>query len=131
MTTAQLTLKKDVTGTFLSGTLADAVKELPYGKYHVYIQRYGYHITTGQRKLFWMWMTVLEDWSGSTKQEWHDYFVNKYLQPLATGISVISTVAMTKFMEQIAAECASEWGVSLPFPEEDGIDELIYEYMYR
>lgn len=126
-----LTLRKDQESISIDGSVADAVRDMPNGKYHIYIQRFGYHITSGQRKLFWMWMTHLEYWSGSTRQEWHDYFVAKYLAPMYTGISVISTVAMTHFMEQIAAECASEWGVELPFPQEEGIDQFIYEYQYR
>lgn len=127
-----LTLRKSTRGSSLDKSLVDSLEALPNGIYRIYITEVGYVTTAQQRKLFWMWMTYLENWSGSTKIEWHDYFVNKYLSPEKHGISDISTKAMAQFLNQIEAEAVREWNVLLPLPKDREVyNQFVMEYKDR
>ena len=123
-------LKKSSWGIKSDKSLKEIVNDLPIGTYNIFVTEVGYITTSSQRKLFWMWMGLLEYWSGQPRTDWHDYFVNKFIPPYKHGISDISTRAMTHFMKQIQAECATEYGVALPLPEDKGYNEFVLEYQH-
>lgn len=126
----KLTLRKSPYGMKADRSIKEIIENLPIGSYNIYITDVAYRTSTPQRKLFWMWMNELERWSGQPRQDWHDYFVGKFIEPGKHGISDISTKAMTHFMTQIQAECATELGVNLPLPEDSGYNEFVLEYQY-
>lgn len=66
-------------GVVLNRSLMGVVNSLPEGKYNIYIVEQEGVSTVAQNKLFWMWMTCLERWSGECRVKWHDYFVNTFL----------------------------------------------------
>nr|DAG54597.1 MAG TPA: Putative HNHc nuclease [Caudoviricetes sp.] len=126
----KFTFVKSPYGARLDKSLADALENLPIGRFNIYVTDVAYRTSSPQRKLFWMWMTELENWSGQPRKDWHDYFVGKFIPPDKHGISDISTKAMTHFMLQIQAECASEYGINLPLPEDNGYNEFVLENQY-
>lgn len=126
----KLKLTKSSYATRLDKSIVKTVEDLPIGTYNIFITDVAYRTSVPQRKLFWMWMGELEYWSGQPRKDWHDYFVNKFIDPDKHGISDISTKAMTHFMQQVQAECSSEFGVTLPLPEDNGYNEFVMEYQY-
>lgn len=103
----------------------------PDGVYNIYISEVGYTTSVPQRKLFWMWMGCLEYETGTERKKWHDYYVKKFLPPEKHGISDISSKAMHHFMEQIKADAATEYGITLPLPSDLDYNDFILEYKYR
>ena len=126
----KIMLKKSAWGIKSDKSLKEIVDNLPIGTYNIFVTEVGYITTSSQRKLFWMWMGLLEYWSGQSRIDWHDYFVGKYIPPYKHGISDICTRAMTHFMQQVQAECAAEFGVTLPLPEDNGYNEFALEFQH-
>lgn len=127
----KLTMKKTAKGTSIDKPLSKAVEDLPDGVYNIYISEVGYTTSVPQRKLFWMWMGCLEYETGTERKKWHDYYVKKFLPPEKHGISDISSKAMHHFMEQIKADAATEYGITLPLPSDLDYNDFILEYKYR
>lgn len=126
----KIELKKSSWGTKVNKSLKEIMDSLPIGTYNLYVTEVGYITSSSQRKLFWMWMAQLEYWSGQSRLDWHDYYVNKFIPPYKHGISDISTRAMTHFLHQIQADASSEYGVILPLPEDRGYNEFVLEFEY-
>lgn len=125
-------LDKSARGTRLSESLVDAVESLPEGNYNIYIERRGYVRSVSQNKLFWMWMTQLEYWSGTPRKVWHDYYVAKFLPPGKKGTSGLSRDAMSHFMNQIQADTQTEWGMTLPSPDDiDTYNAFVGEFIFK
>lgn len=128
----KITLKKSARGLTYDKSLRELVNDLPYGTYNIYVAEADYKTTASQRKLFWMWMGCMEQWSGTSRIEWHDYYVKKFLPPYKHGISDISTKAMYEFMEMVQSDAITEWGVTLPLPRDlDIYNEFVLEYKNR
>lgn len=124
----KIELRKSSWGMKTDKSLKEVVADLPIGTYNIYVTEVGYITTSSQRKLFWMWMTQLEYWSGQSRIDWHDHYVNKFIPPYKHGISDISTRAMTHFMRQVQADATAEYGVILPLPEDSGYNEFVLEF---
>lgn len=122
-------IKSSCEGTVLSRSLVETIDGLPDGKYSIYIVKKGEIASVPQLRLFWMWMTYLEYWSGESRLKWHDYYCDKFLQEEMRSTRNISTVALTHFMEQIKADAQVEYGVLLPSPRDQEIyNEFVYEF---
>jgi len=81
--------------------------------------------TLDQNAGYWLWMTYLEDQTGSTKMDLHDYFldrhpifkeieVNNKISMVRIGTSQANTKQMSIHMNEIDIEVSSEWGIMLP-----------------
>lgn len=129
----KLTLVKNgYEGTVLSRPLVPIIDNLPDGKYNIYIVKKNQISSVPQRKLFWMWMTYLEYWSGESRVKWHDYYCSLFLAPEDRSVRCLSTVAMSNFMQQIQADALTEWNVNLPSPEEnEAYNEFILEFQNK
>ena len=111
------------------------------GVYTVKITRKVEPRTIPQNSLMWMWFKCLEDDTGTDKQEWHDYYCNKYLARQAEiggklytitgGTSSLNTVQMTDFMNKVQADAATEFGVTLPLPSDRYYSEFVSHYKHR
>lgn len=127
-----LRLEKTAWGKVKTDTpIEEAIKELPVGSYLVVFEKRGSLRTIPQNNLFWLWMTALEDFSGTSRVVWHDYYCRRYLPP-DTGTSSLSREAMRNLMDNIQADALTEWGVTLPSPEDEALYlEFIQNYRYR
>lgn len=124
--------KSVIGGARLSASLVETIDELPNGQYDILIEKRGYVRTLSQNRLFWMWMTELEYWSGTPRKKWHDYFVSLFIPPYRNGTSDLSTEAMKHFMNQVHAEALVEWGVELPLPDDsDMFYDFVDEYKFK
>lgn len=120
-------LEKNAFGaTKLSASLVDTIEALPFGKYNIMFEEVHYVRTPSQNRLFWMWMAQLEYWSGTPRKVWHDYYVALFIPPYKHGTSDLSIEAMTHFMEQVHADALTEWGVTLPLPDDS---DMFYEFV--
>ena len=107
------------------------------GRYTITIAREDDPRTIPQNKLMWMWFGLIAKDSGSSRQEVHDYFCQKYLDKPVTlfGNTVpghqetkkLTKEQMSYFLEQIQAEAARE-GMILPNPEDQYFEEFYQEF---
>lgn len=84
--------------------------------------------TNNQNAMMWMWFTCLAQDTGATKDDFYDYYREKYLSrtvvingietKVAGGTSKLDTVAMTEFLNNVQADAATEFGVKLPTPDD-------------
>lgn len=116
-----------------------SIKYLMNGSYTLALTKIVKKRTLPQNRLMWMWFKCLEDCSGQSAQDWHDYYCKKYASremvtpdgqvvKLAGHTSQMNTAQMTDFLNNVQADAATEWGVTLPLPEEQGYDEFRLQY---
>jgi len=122
-------VKNGYEGTVLSRPLVPIIDNLPDGKYNIYIVKKTFVATVPQQRLFWMWMTCLEYWSGESRVKWHDHYCNMFLAPDQRSTRSLTTTAMANFMSQIQADALTEWNVTLPDPDDQEVyNDFIMEY---
>ena len=115
--------------------------QLKNGKYKVKIENYSEKRTLNQNALMWMWMMCIERETGTDKQDVHDYYCAKFLRReteingklaiIIGGTSKLNTLQMTNFMDKVKADAATEFGITLPLPEDRYYEQFINEYKYR
>ena len=133
-TTARI-IKRDGKAT-VEPSLDFLLSTLRNGEYTLDIKRKVEQRTISQNALMWLWFQCIEDETGTTKQDVHDYYCNKYLQRqtsvggrpfIVTGsTSALSTAEMTRFLNLVQADAATEMGIMLPLPE-----DLYYREFYN
>lgn len=138
---AKTTLKKVNGIVTLGQSLEYLCSIIPNGEYILTIAKKVQHRTISQNSLMWMWFKCLEDDTGTDKQEWHDYYCNKFLvrqaeiggklYAITGGTSSLNTVQMTDFMNKVQADAATEFGVTLPLPSDRHYSEFVSHYKHR
>lgn len=118
-------------GAELDRSLVDAINNLPNGHYDVYIVDKDYRVSTPQLKLFWMWMTYLEKWSGESRVKWHDHYCRSFLPPHKQSTRELSAMQMRDFLDNIQVDALVEYGVLLPSPQNDCYNEFVLQYKSR
>ena len=103
--------------------------QLRNGRYRLTIERYTEPRTVSQNALMWMWFTCIEQETGTSKLDVHDYYCKKFLcrnveiggktELVVTGTSGLNTETMTYFLNKVQADAASELGIRLPSPEDE------------
>lgn len=114
------------------------------GEYELLIKRVTSRRSNSQNSMMWMWFACLAQETGSTSQDFHDYYcdkflsrkitINKEVKTVASGTSGLDTVAMTYFLNQVQADAASEFGVKLPTPEDlqwEQFQDYYKSFMYN
>ncbi|OJV40860.1 MAG: hypothetical protein BGO29_14935 [Bacteroidales bacterium 36-12] len=84
--------------------------------------------SNNQNAMMWMWFTCLAQDTGATKDDFYDYYREKFLcrtiiingkeTKVTTGTSKLDAVAMTHFLNHVQADAIAEFGVRLPTPED-------------
>lgn len=115
--------------------------QLRNGRYKVSIERYTEPRTLSQNALMWLWFTCIEQETGTSKQDVHDYYCNLFLRRtavikgketvIAGSTSRLNTIQMTDFLNKVKADAASELGIMLPLPDDRFYQAFINEYKYR
>lgn len=111
------------------------------GEYTVRIIRKTRPRTLSQNSLMWMWYKCMEEATGTPKEDFHDYYKAKYLsRDVAVGnrwyrvpgsTSDLNTLQMTAYLEKVKADAATEFGITLPLPEDRYFQSFISEYRIR
>lgn len=117
---------------------ASILATLRNGRYVVTIAREKEPRSIEQNALMWLWFTCIEQETGVSKQDIHDYYCRKYLRKyiqwngrqevIAEGTSKQSKERMTWFLNNIQADAASEFGITLPNPEDRYFEEFYQTY---
>lgn len=111
------------------------------GEYTVKIVRKTQPRTVSQNSLMWMWYKCMEESTGQPKEDFHDYYKAKFLtRQVVIGnrwVSVVgsttdlNTLQMTNYLEKVKADAATEFGITLPLPEDRNYQSFISEYRNR
>ncbi len=111
------------------------------GEYTVKIVRKTQPRTISQNSLMWMWYKCMEDATGQRKEDFHDYYKAKFLSRqviigtrlvTVTGSTTdLNTIQMTNYLENVKADAAAEFGISLPLPEDRNYQAFVAEYRIR
>ena len=106
MVTMATLIKNRTEGTRISRSLVEMIESLPEGKYRIIIEPQSVHHSVPQRKLLFMWLSLL----GREAED-------------MPSVSQMTSAQLTHFMHEIEADVAGTLGFTLPIPE-DG-DEFI------
>ena len=81
-----------------------------------------------QNALMWKWFSLLEEGSGTSSQDYHDYYCKKFLKRIVSvgnhdevvvgGTRNLNTAEMAEFLTKVQADVASEFGIALPTAED-------------
>lgn len=112
--------------------------KLTNGIYELTIKRKTEPRTVAQNSLMWMWMECISQETGQPKQDVYDYYCTMFLARPVTingrtvmvkgSSSSLTTAQMTRFLNLIQADAASELGITLPLPDDRFYGEFIQEY---
>lgn len=124
----------------LHAWLDKSVKWLTNGRHTLEIKRSVKKRSLAQNKLMWLWFACIESETGQYAQDIHDYYCFKFLPKeiadLKTGemmrvgghTSTLTSEAFTDFLNKVQADAASELGITLPVPDDEGFSEFDDEY---
>ncbi|MCM1337739.1 MAG: hypothetical protein NC187_08095 [Candidatus Amulumruptor caecigallinarius] len=111
------------------------------GEYTVKIVRKTQPRTISQNALMWMWYKCMEESTGQAKEDFHDYYKAKFLQrqimigrrmvTVIGSTADLNTMQMTAYLEKVKADAATEFGISLPLPEDRNYQTFVSEYRIR
>lgn len=111
------------------------------GEYKVSIVRKTKPRTINQNSLMWMWYKCMEDQTGQPKEDFHDYYKAKFLTrqiPIKNkwvnvvgSTTELNTLQMTRYLDQVKADAATEWGITLPLPVDPNYNAFIEHYRIR
>lgn len=115
---------------------ASVFATLRNGRYVVSITKEREPRSIEQNALMWLWFTCIEQETGTPRQDVHDYYCRKFLRKnilwngrtevVAEGTSKQSKERMTVFLNQVQADAATEFGITLPNP-----DDLYWQEFYN
>jgi hypothetical protein len=117
-----------------------ALRPMRNGIYTVIVKRRQTRRTLAQNDLMWLWLTCMEqelkEDTGATKEDFYMYYCGKFLtktirmgdrlEKVVTTSSKLTKEQMTEFLNNIQADAATEWGITLPNPE-----DRLFEYFYN
>lgn len=117
---------------------ASVFATLRNGRYVLTIAKERQPRSIEQNALMWMWFTCIEEATGTPRQQVHDYYCNKFLRKsivwngrtemIIEGTSRQSKERMTVFLNQVQADAATEFGITLPNPDDKYWDEFYQMY---
>lgn len=115
---------------------ASVFATLRNGRYVVSITKEREPRSIEQNALMWLWFTCIEQETGTPRQDVHDYYCRKFLRKniiwngrtevVVEGTSKQSKERMTVFLNQVQADAATEFGITLPNP-----DDLYWQEFYN
>lgn len=130
MVATAIIIKNASEGTRINRSLVDMIEDLPDGKYRVIIEPQSTRHSVPQRKLLFMWLSLLARETGNTKVSLYKYYCDKFLLEDMPSVSEMSPAQLTYFMHEIEADVAQTLGFTLPIPE-DGEDFIVFLKDYK
>jgi hypothetical protein len=108
------------------------------GTYVVTISRQKEPRSLDQNALMWLWFTCIERETGTHRQDVHDYYCRQFLRKtinwngedviVVEGTSKLTKERMTTFLNQVQADASTEFGITLPSPEDKYFQEFYETY---
>ena len=113
-------------------------QSLSNGRYIVTIAKEKEPRSIDQNNLMWLWFTCIETETGTSKQDVHDYYCAKFLRKQITWNGTVRTIVegtskqnkdkMTDFLNKVQADALTEFGITLPNPEDRYFEEFYQTY---
>ena len=133
-----LTLIKDGERVSFDKEPASVFSLLRNGRYTVTISRERKPRSLDQNSLMWLWFTCIASETGTPVQDVHDYYCAKFLRKQISWNGTIRTVVegtskqtkdrMTEFLNEVQADAATEFGITLPDPEDRYFEQFYQTY---
>ena len=118
--------------------LAYVFSTLQNGTYHITIKKVSEKRSIAQNDLLWMWMSCIENETGTPKDEVYMYYCKRFLMKTTTigqrseriylTSSKLNTEQMTTFLNQIQADALQELGITLPTPQDRFFEAFYADY---
>lgn len=132
----QVTIRKEDGQVCVDTNLDYLFSTLRNGVYTLTIKRASEKRTIAQNDLMWMWLACIENETGTAKEDVYNHYCKKFLSkpdPMGEGFindtsSRLNTKQMTDFMKKIQADAASEFGITLPVPEDRYFEDFYLQY---
>ena len=112
----------------------------PNGTYVLTLKRKQQRRSISQNSLMWLWFAAIaEAWTDAvgvtfTSQDVHDAYCLMYIPKetpkgrVAGSTSSLTTEQMTEFLNKVQADAQTEYGISLPNPEEQYFEAWAEQY---
>jgi hypothetical protein len=92
-----------------------------------------------QNRLMWMWLTCIQEETGTGKKDSHHFFKEKFLAPeikvvfgkeieIPPSTANLDTKQFSVYLDSIRLFALEELAIHLPLPEERGFDEFEARY---
>ena len=117
---------------------ATVIKTLRNGDYVITIARKKEPRSVEQNALMWLWFTCIESETGTPRQDVHDYYCRKFLRKninwngrnevVVEGTSKQTKERMTVFLNQVQADASTEFGITLPNPDDRYFEDFYKKY---
>ena len=121
--------------------------ELPYvfstlanGTYHITVKRANEKRSIPQNDLMWMWMACIERETGTNKDDVYMYYCKKFLmktiqvgeklERIYNTSSKLNVEQMKDFLDKIQADALSEFGITLPQPQDRFFEQFYAQFNY-
>lgn len=108
------------------------------GSYNLILKRVNEKRTINQNDLMWMWFRCIENDTGTDKNDIYMYYCKKFLckvirfgekvEKVYETSSMLNTAQMSEFMTKIQADATSEFGITLPIPEDKYFEAFYQQY---
>ena len=108
------------------------------GSYNLTLKRVNEKRTINQNDLMWMWFRCIENDTGTDKNDIYMYYCKKFLckvirvgekvEKVYETSSMLNTAQMSEFMTKIQADATSEFGITLPIPEDKYFEAFYQQY---
>lgn len=118
--------------------LAYLFSTLQNGTYTITVKKVSEKRSIAQNDLMWMWLTCIENETGTPKDEVYMYYCKKFLMRTVTmgqkmeriymTTSKLNTEQMTTFLNQLQADAQTELGITLPTPQDRFWDAFYADY---
>ena len=122
-------------------------QELPYvfstlanGQYTITIKRVSEKRTVAQNDLMWMWFQCISNQTGTPKDDIYMYYCKRFLmktvnvgghlERIYETTSKLNTQQMTQFLNQVQADAQTEFGITLPLPQDRFFECFYQQYNY-
>lgn len=116
--------------------LAYLFSTLTNGTYTITVKKVQEKRSIAQNDLMWMWLTCIENETGTPKDEVYMYYCKKFLmRTVSVGqkmeriymtTSKLNMEQMTEFLNKLQADAQTELGITLPTPQ-DRFWEAFYQ----
>ena len=114
---------------WIGDPLESILQFISNGAYTLEIKKEAKKRSTDQNALMWMWLSCIEEETGTPKNDIYDYYCKKFLTRIVTingreeavtgSSSKLNVSEMKKFLDHIQSDAAAEFGIRLPSPDDE------------